>query len=402
MQVLNDNILVFGDPLADAVKQITTVRDAGAYGAALMADHHVGYSMPIGGVAAYIDQVSPSGVGYDIACGNAAVRLNLKIYHLSLGQIKEIADEIASTISFGIGRVNKDNSAVDVRPDLWTHPAWDIPEIGALKELAMNQLGTVGAGNHYVDVLVDIDGNLWVANHFGSRGLGHKIATHFIKQAGGKDGMFVEPVVFSTLSDIGKEYLAAMDLAGKYAYAGRDWVIGKVVDLFGSSTVTDYVHNHHNYAWNEHHFQEDMWVVRKGATPLHPGQRGFIGGSMGDISVVVKGRVLQGVEGLCAFYSAPHGAGRVMSRTQAAGKIKFKQGRKERVSEGAISKEMMMDAIGKMSVTLRGGYMDEAPQVYKNLGAVLDAHHTTLEVEHVLTPVIVVMAPQEINDPYKD
>jgi tRNA-splicing ligase RtcB len=403
VQLIN-SIPVFGEPLEDAVKQMETALSCGAHGAALCADHHLGYSVPIGGVIAYIERVSPSGVGYDIACGNAAVKIDLKIHHISDRWINEIADEIANTISFGVGRKNKDTSAVMLgdAAGLWDHPAWNIPEVGALKDLAQSQLGTVGAGNHYVDVLVDGDGYLWIANHFGSRGLGHKIATHFIKQAGGKDGMFVEPVVLDALSDVGKDYIAAMNLAGEYAYAGRDWVIGKVVDIFGGPKVLDYVHNHHNFAWKERHFGEDMWVVRKGATPLHPGQRGFIGGSMGDISVVVTGKTATTEEQIMSYFSAPHGAGRVMSRTQAAGKSKWIGSKKTRVSEGAISEYDMMTAIKSMGVTLRGGYMDEAPQVYKDLQTVLEAHQSTLEITEVLHPVIVVMAPSSLDDPYKD
>jgi tRNA-splicing ligase RtcB len=400
MKIIN-GIPVFGEPLEDAVRQIATVKSCGADGVALMADHHVGYSMPIGGVAAYIDAVSPSGVGYDIACGNAAVRTSLKLQDFNSRQINEIADEIQSTISFGIGRKNKDV----VEHPLFNSPTWDLECLKGLRDLAQDQLGTVGAGNHYIDILSDAQGNLWVANHFGSRGLGHKIATYFIKAAGGKDGMYVEPVVFSTHSDVGNDYLAAMQLAGEYAYAGRDWVIGKVVDILGSPTIIDYVHNHHNYAWFESHFGRNFWVVRKGATPLHPGQRGFIGGSMGDISVIVKGkynlRTATAVTNDITYCSAPHGAGRIMSRTQAAGKSKWVGGKKTRVSEGAISQYDMMRVLEANNVTLRGGYMDEAPQVYKDLWTVLDQHRDTLEIEHVLSPVIVVMAGNEF-DPYKD
>jgi len=136
--------------------------------------------------------------------------------------------------------------------------------------MARNQLGTVGSGNHYVDLFTDEEDRVWIGVHFGSRGLGHKTATHFLKAAGASDGMDVEPCVLSTDSDLGAEYLEAMRLAGDYAYAGRDWVCGRVAQILGAPIVEE-VHNHHNYAWREEHEGEQLWVVRKGATPAFPG-----------------------------------------------------------------------------------------------------------------------------------
>ncbi len=135
-----------------------------------------------------------------------------------------------------------------------------------LKHLAENQLGTVGSGNHYVDIFEDEEGHIWVGVHFGSRGLGHKTATWFLEKGGAKDGMDVEPLVLSMDSDLGQQYEIAMTLAGKYAYAGRDWVCSKVAEIIGASIVEE-VHNHHNYAWLEKHDGKQLWVVRKGATP---------------------------------------------------------------------------------------------------------------------------------------
>src|SRR5581483_4945017 len=139
-----------------------------------------------------------------------------------------------------------------------------------------------------------------------------------------------------------------MELAGRYSYAGREWVVERVRRIIGGS-VTDMVHNHHNYAWRERHGGRDLWVVRKGATPAFPGQKGFVGGSMGDISVILKG--VESEEGKHSLYSTVHGAGRVMSRTAARGKVNRKTG--ERISEGAVSQQMMLEWIGKLGVELR-------------------------------------------------
>lgn len=117
----------------------------------------------------------------------------------------------------------------------------------------------------------------------------------------------------------GKEYIECMELAGKYAYAGRDWVCKTVADILGGEIVEE-IHNHHNFAWKETHNGEEYWVVRKGATPAFPGQLGFVGSSMGDNSVILKG--VDSDKSKSAFYSTMHGAGRIMSRTQAAGKRK--------------------------------------------------------------------------------
>src|SRR5437764_854002 len=132
----------------------------------------------------------------------------------------------------------------------------------------------------------DEEGFVWIGVHSGSRGLGHTSATRYLKAAGGKDGMNVPPAVIDEASELGQRYIAAMELAGRYAYAGREWVCERVRKIIGGSE-TDRVHNHHNYAWRERHGDRDLWVVRKGATPAFPGQRGFVGGSMGDDAVII-------------------------------------------------------------------------------------------------------------------
>src|SRR5687767_8821679 len=164
---------------------LTQLRDVAsrAEKAALMADGHLGYVMPIGGVAAYRNQVSPVGVGFDIACGNAAIRTDLALQDLQHHPLGGIADEIADVVSFGVGRNNRSSDAPADHP-LFASDAWSlIPgrhEQDTLKARARAQLGTVGSGNHYVDVFADEQDRIWVGVHFGSRGLGHTIATGFL------------------------------------------------------------------------------------------------------------------------------------------------------------------------------------------------------------------------------
>src|SRR5262249_41377928 len=159
---------------------------------------------------------SVSGVGFDIACGNMAVKLDLPRRRIE-GRIRPTVEKIAANISFGLGRSNAEKGEHAV----FDSPLWNEAEVvRRLKDMARDQLGTVGSGNHYVDLFEGEDGLIWIGVHFGSRGLGHKTATAFIKAAGGKDGIDVAPTVLHQDSDLGRQYLAAMTLAGQYAYAG--------------------------------------------------------------------------------------------------------------------------------------------------------------------------------------
>ncbi len=406
---------IFGNHEEKTLIQFEHIR-AQAKHAALMADGHMGYVMPIGGVAAYDNRISVVGVGFDIACGNAAIRTNLTL--ASFGSDSEaihsalttFADEISATVSFGMGRKNRaDDAPIDHA--LFDDPTWDaVPAAhrAALRDKARAQLGTVGSGNHYVDVFVDERGAIWVGVHFGSRGFGHTVASNFLALGQGKawGERVPETEVLLDLDDpIGHDYWHLMNLAGAYAYAGREWVARKVVALLGGDEL-ELVHNHHNFAWKEAHFGEEVVVIRKGATPAFPGQKGFVGGSMGDDAVIVQGLAADHASAELvtlqesALYSTVHGAGRVMSRTAAAGKRHFRSGRQ--LSRGAVSPNMMRDWVREKGVILRGGGVDESPHVYRRLPEVLAAQRGTVEVLHVLRPLIVVMAGDNEFDPYKD
>jgi tRNA-splicing ligase RtcB len=379
-----------------------------------MADGHVGYVMPIGGVAAYDNQVSVVGVGFDIACGNAAIRTDRTLGdiggtpEIAARRLGQLADEINDTVSFGIGRKNRADDAPANHP-LFDDPIWDaVPARHrmALLDKARRQLGTVGSGNHYVDIFADENGTLWVGVHFGSRGFGHTVASNFLALGQGKDwGERVpETEVLLDLDDpMGHDYWHLMSLAGRYAYAGREWVARKVVGILGGREM-ELIHNHHNFAWKETHDGEELVVVRKGATPAFPDQKGFIGGSMGDDAVIVRGSVSSDPEVATvqrhALFSTVHGAGRVMSRTAAAGKRHRKTGRM--LTPGQITPAMMQSWVREKGVILRGGGPDEAPQVYRRLPEVLAAQGGTIEVLHTLRPLIVVMAGEGEVDPYRD
>jgi tRNA-splicing ligase RtcB len=427
-------IRTFGDHDAATIQQLQNcvAAEEGATGV-LCADGHLGYSMPIGGVVAYRDHVSPSGVGFDIACGNKAARTHLT-YGDVAGDLPRLMDEVFSRISFGVGR--NDGRAGD-------HPVIDEIRDAAfapqreLADLAARQLGTVGAGNHYVDLFRDeADDRVWIGVHFGSRGFGHKTASGFLALAAGlafgerasEGEMMSPPIVFGASSALGEAYAEAMALAGRYAYAGRDVVVAEVLDILGTTADVE-IHNHHNYAWRETVEGEPAWVVRKGATPAFPGQLGFVGATMGEPAVILEG--VESEAARDALYSTVHGAGRAMSRTQAAGKMgtrmvcsdcDFWVARKQmtpttrcpdhpeakllkrrgRIAAGAIDFATVQAELAANGIELRGGAADEAPGAYKRLDEVLAHHAGTVRILHRLVPIGVAMAPAETFDPYKD
>ena len=405
---------VFGEHEENTLRQLYHVAERAEH-AALMADGHLGYVMPIGGVAAYRDEVSVVAVGFDIACGNAAIRTDLRLQEfgpegrerrVSLGAI---ADEINDVISFGLGRTNKADDAPVDHP-LFNDPAWDAVPANKRKDLlkkARAQLGTVGSGNHYIDIFADEEDRIWVGVHFGSRGFGHTVASAFLALGQGRqwgERVPEKETIFPLDSPLGHDYYGLMELAGRYAYAGREWAVRKVVSLIGGREL-ELVHNHHNFAWRETHYGQDYIVVRKGATPAFPGQMGFIGGSMGDDAVIVRGAEPEpGSETETiqkeALYSTVHGAGRVMSRTAARGKVKRRTGKV--IRPGRVSPEMMHGWVREKGVILRGGGLDESPHVYRRLPEVLAAQGGTIEILHTLRPLVVVMAGADVFDPYRD
>jgi tRNA-splicing ligase RtcB len=389
-----ENIKIFGGHDDATIKQIETCVAAGGERGVLCADGHKGYAQPIGGIVAYKDKISLSGVGFDIACGNLAILTDARREQIE-PKINKIMDDVVRDISFGIGRKSKTR----VEHELFEDPVWELQPMRGLKPMAAEQLGTVGGGNHYVDLFADEEDRIWVGVHFGSRGLGHKTTTHFLKKAGGKEGMDVPPTVVDEKSEPGHDYLAGMHLAGRYAYAGREAVARHVVrGILGANTVEE-VHNHHNFAWREKHNGEEYWVVRKGATPAFPRQKGFVGGSMGDDAVIIEG--IDSPISREALFSTIHGAGRIMSRTAAKGRFE-KVGKKRIRREGLVRHDEMMKWIADKGVVLRGADLDEAPQAYRRLPEVLTAHAGTIRILHTLRPLGVAMAGRNIVDPYKD
>jgi tRNA-splicing ligase RtcB (3'-phosphate/5'-hydroxy nucleic acid ligase) len=377
----NSPLKIFGQHDPKTIEQMRTCMTVGnCVAGVICADGHLGYAQPVGGVIAYEKQISISGVGFDIGCGNMAVRLDTRYGDIK-NNVPTILADVRKVISFGVGRTNEERVEHALFDD---GDAWRESDMHEYRQKAVAQLGTVGSGNHYVDLMRDESGFVWIGVHFGSRGLGHTSATRYLKAAGGKDGMNVPPTVVDEDSEIGRRYVAAMQLAGRYSYAGREWVIERVRRLIGG-TVQDMVHNHHNYAWRETHGGRDLWVVRKGATPALPGQRGFVGGSMGDDAVIIEG--VDSEEARASLYSTVHGAGRLFGRMQA---------------KRTFTRAQMDEWLNERGVLLAGGDLDESPMAYRRLPEVLAAHAGSIKVLHTLRPFAVAMAGDGEFDPWKD
>jgi tRNA-splicing ligase RtcB len=446
MQVMDDGrMVVFGEHEDKVLAQLRRglAREEGSLGVEC-ADGHFGYSVPIGGVLAYREHVSPAAVGYDIGCGNLAVATNI----LATGAFKEalpgLMDRIFAEISFGMERGvghAADHPVIDKIREAEFEPQ------RKLLDAAAKQLGTVGGGNHYVDLFEDANtGRLWIGVHFGSRGFGHRTATGFLAMAQGMpfdpdarrrlgmkvaDGeMEAPPDVLRLDSNVGYAYMAAMRLAGEYAYAGREVVVRQVLDILGAEPVGEAVHNHHNFAWMEEHSGEAFCVIRKGATPAFPGQKGFVGATMDEPAVILEG--VESDTSRLALFSTVHGAGRQMSRTKAAGKSRKRQSCNNRdcdyvqkphtprvdvcpecggtrfskrwVKEvdGEIDWAATLERVKTRGVELRGANAEEAPGAYKRLDEVLAEHDGTVRILHRLHPIGVAMAPGDVVDPYKD
>jgi tRNA-splicing ligase RtcB len=382
----NSILRIFGQHDEATLQQMRTCMAVGnAVAGVICADGHLGYAQPVGGVIGYYNQISISGVGYDIGCGNLASKTDVKFETIK-DQLGTILNDITSQISFGVGRKAKDKVGNELFDDL---DAWQKAGMEQYRQKAISQFTTVGGGNHYEDVMVDEEGWVWLGNHFGSRGTGHTVATEHMKLNGGKDGMHVAPAIVDVDSERGERYLAAMQLGGRIAMEGRSAVHRIIAGRILGAHIVEEVHNHHNYAWKEKHVingvEHELWVVRKGATPSRPGQRSFVGGSMGDDAVILEG--LDTPEARESLYSTIHGAGRVFSRKAAL---------------KTFTRAQMDDWLRARGVLVSGGDLDESPQAYRRLPDVLAYHLGSVKVLHTLRPVAVAMAGRGEFDPWKD
>src|SRR6266436_135783 len=356
-----------------------------AVAGALMPDAHVGYGLPIGGVLATENAVIPYAVGVDIAC-----RMKMTVLDIPVRELERHQDRLTRAIEaetrFGVGATFKNRRQHEVMDADW----FVSPVTQQNKDRAWSQLGTSGSGNHFVEFglftahgkIHDLEPGTYVAllSHSGSRGTGAEVCDHYSK------------IAFSQFPDLpselkrlawlamdsqeGQEYWTAMELMGRYAAANHAMIHEHVAANLGAEVLLD-LENHHNFAWKERHLingvEKDVVVHRKGATPAGQGVLGIIPGSMASPGFVVTGK--GNPESL---NSASHGAGRVMSRTQANKTFNWKE---------------VKAFLRQQGVTLISAGLDEVPMVYKNIREVMAAQSDLVTTLGQFDPKLVKMAP---------
>ena len=356
-------------------------------GVALMPDVHMGVGASVGTVIATERALIPAAVGVDIGCGMNAVRLSLKAIDLP-ESLKAIRNQIERDIPLGPGGNHayerRDHDAVNkVLPDLGV-VAWEggLGDIVKLKEKAASQLGSLGSGNHFIELCVDENDDVWVMLHSGSRGIGNMIGSYFIDKAKELCEMWHVQLPDNNLaylpeaSDACSDYIFAVGWAQNYALENRRVMMNAVIAALRRHipkefTITQEAINcHHNYVEKENHFGRNMWITRKGAIRARGGDLGIIPGSMGQRSYIVRGKGNKD-----SYCSCSHGAGRAMSRAEA--KRRFSLADLAAQTDGV---ECRKDA----------EVLDEIPGAYKRLDVVMANQTDLVEVVHTLKAVLCV------------
>jgi tRNA-splicing ligase RtcB len=347
---------------------------------ALMPDAHLGKGATVGSVIPTLGAIIPAAVGVDIGCGMAAVRTQwTKDELLAAGDLHALHRAIAQSIPLSAGKYNTelDGAAEAAAAELAEQPG--VEQAEAISPNWRLQLGSLGSGNHFIEITVDEDGRVWAFLHSGSRGVGNKLAVKHIKVAQEqcrKRWIRLPDPDLAYLVDGDPEfwaYIEALGWAQEFAMLNRDVMMTRTLAAladFMKADVesTEVVRCHHNYTNRERHFGKDVWLSRKGAIDAHEGVLGLIPGSMGDLSYVVRGKGHPG--SLC---SSPHGAGRNHSRS-AARKL-FSRADLDARMEGIVWGES--DA-----------FLDEHPQAYKPIDQVMDDARDLVDVVHTLRQVV--------------
>ncbi len=346
---------------------------------ALMPDCHSGYGMPIGGVIACKNVIVPNAVGVDIGCGMMAVKTTQKANEIEKEQVEQIVEGIKKVVPVGFKHQNENQfwKGFDDYPDL--------PVIDKEIDSARKQLGTLGGGNHFIEIQKGDDGFIWLMLHSGSRNIGLKIAKEYHSIALEQCEKWYSNITSKDLSFLpvdskeGANYIAAMNFALSFALANRSLMMSRVKDVvyhFLNCGFEQEINIHHNYASLENHYGRNLWIHRKGATSAKKGELGIIPGSMGTPSYIVKG--LGNRE---SFQSCSHGAGRKMSRTKAS----------EILSVEECNEAMKNVVFSPWSKNRKGNIdLGEAPQAYKDIESVIEAELDLIEPVVKLLPLGVV------------
>lgn len=330
---------------------------------ALMPDAHAGYSLPIGAVVATRDYILPAWVGYDIGCGMCAVPTTFK-----LEDVKENAEEIFKGIYRSIP-VGFNHNAQDA-DWLWK----DIEHTPILTSIfeknGLKQIGSLGGGNHFIEIGYDEDNVIWIIVHSGSRGIGHAVATYYMKLASGDGKAREGHFGFDVNSVEGKWYINDMIFCLEFALENRYQILQRIVAELGSQNRDGdalwsmIINRNHNHA----EFKEGLWIHRKGATHAEKGMMGVIPGNMRDGSFIVRGKGNPD-----ALWSSSHGAGRVLGRKAAKRELSVEQ-----------FTETMQGVVAKIDADT----LDESPFAYKNIFDVMRQQEDMVDVMHHIKPLI--------------
>lgn len=347
----------------------------------LMPDTHQGYGMPIGGVLATEGYVIPNAVGVDIGCGMCAVRTT-QMSLINLDKLKTIMGKIRNAVPVGFKHHLKPQS-IDLMPDPECGVIIPDPVIQYEFKSATHQLGTLGGGNHFIEIQQDPDGFLWIMIHSGSRNLGKKVADHYNKLAKMLNTRWHSSVpkewdLAFLPSDTSEYnwYMAEMQYCVDFALANRYLIMSRIMEIFSDETNCEFgniTNIAHNYARMEHHFGKNVLVHRKGATSAREGEVGIIPGSQGTASYIVEG-----LGNPDSFYSCSHGAGRIMGRKEAIRTLNLKEEVKKLDDKGILH-------------GIRGtDDLDEASGAYKDIDIVMREQSDLVKILVELKPMAVI------------
>jgi tRNA-splicing ligase RtcB len=357
----------------------------------LMPDTHQGYGMPIGGVIACENAIIPNAVGVDIGCGMCAVKTNIKVEQLHTTKLKEIISEIRKVIPVGFKHHNEaqDEKLMPKAIGYYQETANEFrstyPIVGEEYKSALHQLGTLGGGNHFIEIQKDEEDNIWIMIHSGSRNLGYKVAKHYNKVAIELNEMWYSKVgkkmelAFLPIAEdeVVNDYLNEMNYCLEFAYANRKLMMQRILNIFKESYLLletgAMINIHHNYASLENHFGKNVWVHRKGATSAKAGELGIIPGSQGTASYIVEG--LGNRE---SFMSCSHGAGRKMGRKEAKTTLNLEAEQKLLNDKNIIHSIRSQDNL------------DEATSAYKDIDIVMEEQKDLVKIITKLEPLAVI------------
>ncbi len=345
--------------------------------ASLMPDAHSGYVAPIGSVLVTKDFLVPAWVGYDIGCGMIACKLDNKLLEKIKKNSKKIFDKVKEEIPMGMGKVNHtqniSNETKEKFKELlnkFKEKEYNPQVYKFLKNKALSHLGSLGDGNHFIEIGESKDKELWLVIHSGSRGVGHTVATHYMKQVSNKDKDYEDTYPIKYDSQLGKEYLNILEFGLEFALLNRLEMANKVIkvlrEIFENETINFelWTNKNHNHAI----FENGNFTHRKGATPAKKGEHGVIPANMRDGCFLVEG--LGNKEFL---ESSSHGAGRILSRTEAKKTITMKE---------------FKDSMKGITGTIENGTLDEAPKAYKNIYDVMEKQKDSVKIISHIKPII--------------